>query len=106
VDASRLIFAPPAGENHITAALGISNLIYLDIDSIPCLVKPSDEAFNHGESPINQHKSNMVWLNSEDVMLIKGKNGFEISPLWGSHVYGELGRTLVKLPAGFGSVLG
>ena len=95
----------PAGENHITAASGISNLIYLEIDRGPYLVKPSDEAFNNGESPINLHKSNMVWLNSEDVMSIKGKNGSEISPLWGSNVYGELGGTLIKLPTGFSGVL-
>ena len=38
----------PAGENHITAANGEANLIYLEIDSGPYLVKPADQAFDDG----------------------------------------------------------
>ena len=43
----------PAGENHITAASGKENLIYLEIESGPYLVLPSDQAFDNGERPIN-----------------------------------------------------
>ncbi|NHI02228.1 DUF4437 domain-containing protein [Oceanimonas sp. MB9] len=90
----------PAGENHITAANGEENLIYLEIDSGPYLVQPSDEHFENGEKPINLHASNMVWLNQSDMKLIKGEDA-EVTALWGSNQAGELGGTLVKLPAGY-----
>lgn len=41
----------PAGEDHTTAADGETNLIYLEIDSGPYLVKPSAEQFDNGERP-------------------------------------------------------
>ena len=56
----------PAGHNHITAANGETNLIYLEIDTGPYLVKPSLEQFENGEHPINVHASNMVWLNQDE----------------------------------------
>ncbi|WP_111980388.1 DUF4437 domain-containing protein [Algibacillus agarilyticus] len=95
----------PAGEDHITAASGQANLIYLEIDSGPYLVKPSKASFNNGEKPINVHTSNMVWLKGDDVAFVKPNSGVEVSPLWGSTIAGELGGTLVKLPADFSGEL-
>ena len=82
----------PAGEEHITAANGDSNLIYLEIDSGPYLVKPSKAAFDNGEAPINVHANNLVWQPVGDA---------QRTYLWGSAVAGELGGSLIKLPADF-----
>ncbi|WP_143871396.1 DUF4437 domain-containing protein [Catenovulum sediminis] len=71
----------PAGENHITAANDRSNMIYLEIDSGPYLVKPSDQHFDNGERPVNIHTSNLIWLKSQDSSLIDGDN-IQISYLW------------------------
>lgn len=95
----------PAGENHITAANGDANLIYLEIDTGPYLVKPSDKSFNNGENPVNLHRSNLVWLNANDLAAIEEDSGVEISPLWGSTTLGELGGALLKIPAGFSGKL-
>lgn len=95
----------PAGENHITAASGQENLIYLEIDSGPYLVKPSTDSFDNGENPVNLHRSNMVWLKAKDVTFVKEKSGVEVSPLWGSLAHGKLGGTFIKLPAGFNGIL-
>jgi len=90
----------PAGANHITAADGAKNLIYLEIDSGPYLVKPSYERFDNGEKPINLHESNLVWLNQNDLKSVDA-NDAELTTLWGSTKHGELGGSLVKLQAGF-----
>ena len=74
----------PAGENHITAASGESNLIFLEIDSGPYLVKPSKEQFDNGERPVNLHASNLVWLGADYLDFIKSDN-VELAPLWGSN---------------------
>ena len=99
----------PAGEDHITAASGQSNLIYLEIDSGPYLVKPSDNGFNNGESPINLHVDNIPWLQANDVSFvhsgIKTTTAVKLAPLWGSTKNGELGGILLKLPAGFSGTL-
>ena len=50
----------PAGEDYITAASGESNMIFLEIESGPYLVQPSDQAFDNGERPINVHSNNVV----------------------------------------------
>ncbi|MDY6976191.1 MAG: DUF4437 domain-containing protein [Pseudomonadota bacterium] len=88
----------PAGENHTTAANDKTNLIYLEIDEGPYLVKPSKEYFDNGERPINVHADNIVWLQKSDLVNIAA-NGVSVAYLWGetSSVYG----TLVKLPKGF-----
>ncbi len=88
----------PAGEDHTTAANDKTNLIYLEIDEGPYLVKPSKEHFDNGERPINVHADNMVWLQKSDLVNIAA-NGVSVAYLWGetSSVYG----TLVKLPKGF-----
>lgn len=90
----------PAGENHITAALGDNSLIFLEIDNGPYLVKPADEHFDNRERPVNLHASNLVWLGSDDLKYIDG-NGVEVALLWGSTKRGQLGGSLVKFPAGF-----
>ncbi len=90
----------PAGEDHITAAKGDTNLIYLEIDSGPYLVQPSDNAFDNGERPLNLHRDNMVWLDSSEIEHIKA-DGIESTFLWGSTDSGKLNGSLIKLPAGF-----
>jgi hypothetical protein len=82
----------PAGESHITAADGASNLAYIEIEDGPYLVRPADEAFDNGERPINVHASNLVWTTAGD--------GAEVSLLWQSSEDGMRGQ-LVKLPAGY-----
>ncbi|WP_153916493.1 DUF4437 domain-containing protein [Shewanella sp. TC10] len=90
----------PAGENHITSANGEANMIFLEIDSGPYLVKPSDQHFDSGEKPINLHESNLVWLDQTDVTFVDGDKA-QVTSLWGSNKAGELGGAMVKLPAGF-----
>jgi hypothetical protein len=88
----------PAGEEHITSANGEENLIYLEIDSGPYLVKPSKEAFDNGERPINIDQGNLVWLSINDSSWVNGGDA-QISYLWGD-TSGKNG-TFVKLPAEF-----
>jgi quercetin dioxygenase-like cupin family protein len=90
----------PAGENHITAADGETNMIYLEIDSGPYLVQPADGQFDNGERPLNLHDSNIVWLDKSDVHRI-AVDGAKSTFLWGSVAQGELGGSMVKLPSGF-----
>lgn len=97
----------PAGEAHITAASGEENLAYIEIQEGPYLVKPTDEAFDNGERPVNVDTSNLVWLNASDIkwVLQDGNSNDEKEPkiafLWGSHKKGELNGSLIKLPKGF-----
>lgn len=91
----------PAGEAHITAADGEDNLAFLDIQEGPYLVKPTSEAFDNGERPINVDKSNMVWLNANDIQWVSDKSNVETAFLWGSHEENQLRATLLRLPAGF-----
>jgi mannose-6-phosphate isomerase-like protein (cupin superfamily) len=88
----------PAGENHTTAANGTTNLIYLEIDSGPYLVKPTNKQFDNGERPLNLHKDNLVWLNKSDINNINA-NAVQTTFLWGNTdaSYGSM----IKLPAGF-----
>ncbi len=73
----------PAGQNHITAANGESNMIYLEIDSGPYLVKPSKQKFDNGEYPVNLHSSNLVWLTQDQTSMLMGRN-LAMSLLWKS----------------------
>ncbi|WP_292945497.1 DUF4437 domain-containing protein [Olleya sp. UBA1516] len=91
----------PAGEAHITAADGQENMAFLDIQEGPYLVKPTSEAFDNGERPINVDKSNMVWLNANDIEWVAAKSNVETAFLWGSHENNQLRATLLRLPAGF-----
>lgn len=71
----------PAGMDHITAANGEHNLIYLEIDSGPYLVKPSTQSFDNGERALNQHRDNIVWLDKNRQAGIK-VSGVSIAYLW------------------------
>ncbi|WP_400073290.1 DUF4437 domain-containing protein [Zobellia russellii] len=91
----------PAGEAHITAADGEENMAFLDIQEGPYLVKPIAEAFDNGERPVNVDKTNLVWLNANDIQWVSEKSNVETAFLWGSHKENQLRATLLKLPAGF-----
>lgn len=97
----------PAGESHITAAKGTSNLAYIEIQDGPYLVKPADEAFDNGERPINVDPSNFVWLDASDIDWLNLPDSAETGStpqmafLWGNPQPGELSGTLLKLPAGY-----
>ncbi|KAA8597656.1 hypothetical protein F0Z19_3811 [Vibrio cyclitrophicus] len=92
----------PAGEDHTTAANGENNLIYLEIDSGPYLVKPSDDKFDNGERSLNLHKNNIVWMNSSDLRDVNVK-GVESTYVWGSNA--DMGGSMIKLPSGFDGVI-
>lgn len=94
----------PAGENHITAANAKNNLIYLEIDGGPYLVKPASEHFDSGEKPINIHSSNLVWLNADNLVNLKASN-IELATLWGNLKAGKPGGVLIKFPADFSGTL-
>lgn len=91
----------PAGEAHITAADGEENMAFLDIQEGPYLVKPTSEAFDNGERPENVDKTNLVWLNANDIQWVSEKSNIKTAFLWGSHEKNQLRATLLKLPAGF-----
>ncbi len=90
----------PKGEAHITAAMGSTNVAYIEIEEGPYLVHPPDMAFDSGERPVNFDASNIVWLDSPG-----STGGPEISFLWGGTRDGQLNGTLVRLPAGFAGAL-
>ncbi len=75
----------PAGEAHITAADAEDNMAFLDIQEGPYLVKPTSEAFDNGEKPVNVDKTNLVWLNANDIEWVSEKSNVETAFLWGSH---------------------
>ncbi|MBE1299068.1 MAG: DUF4437 domain-containing protein [Alteromonadaceae bacterium] len=92
----------PAGGDHITAAKGTNNMIYLEIDSGPYLVKPSSEQFDNGETPINLHYDNLVWLTNEQSNVVNTK-GIEIAYLWEKPSQSKTNKTsgtLLKLDKG------
>ncbi|TVZ14306.1 DUF4437 domain-containing protein [Maribacter sp. MAR_2009_72] len=91
----------PAGEAHITAADGEENMAFLDIQEGPYLVKPTSEAFDNGERPVNVDKTNLVWLNANDIQWVAEKSNVQTAFLWGSHQKNQLRAALLKLPAGF-----
>lgn len=88
----------PAGEDHITAANAQSNMIYLEIDSGPYLVKPSTEKFDNGERPVNIHSDNIVWLSEDESTLINGE-AIKLANLWQNKTNLTRGM-LVKLDKG------
>ncbi|MEM8940087.1 MAG: DUF4437 domain-containing protein [Bacteroidota bacterium] len=96
----------PVGEPHITSAWGPENIVYVEIDKGPYLVKPVEEAFDSGEQPINLVPSNMVWMDGSDITWIdpsisSGPMNPSIAFLWGNPNDGGLTGALVKLPVGF-----
>ena len=108
-DAAKMWLSPmsfwtqPAGEDHITAAEGAYNLAYIEIDTGPYLVQPSDEASDNGERAINVEAGNLVWLDGNDLEFIPAGDGadrIETAYLWSNEETGERG-SLVRLPHGF-----
>ena len=91
----------PAGEVHITAALGEDNLAYIEIQKGPYLVKPTTDAFDSEERPLNLDTSNLVWLNPEDISWVSSNSNVETAFLWGTLEDGQLRASLLKLPANF-----
>jgi len=67
----------PAGEPHITAAKGQTNIIFLEIDQGPYLVKPVDQEFQNGEYPLNIHASNIIWKKDKNK-----QSHIETTDLW------------------------
>ena len=88
----------PVGESHITSAKGEENIALVEIDNGPYLVKPTSEAFDNGERPINIEASNIIWLNHEKTSWIDSNNKGEISFLIENK---ELKSLFIKLPKGF-----
>ncbi|MBF7073543.1 DUF4437 domain-containing protein [Glaciecola sp. MH2013] len=88
----------PAGQNHITAANSETNLIYLEIDSGPYLVKPSSEKFDNGEHPINLHIDNLVWMEHKQLGFIDAE-GVRTAFVWGEP--SKLSGSMLKIPSGF-----
>lgn len=82
-------------------------MAYIEIDGGPYLVRPTDQAFDNGERPVNVDPSNMVWLNVSDIAWAGesdsrgSSNGPQMAFLWGAQQNDQLNGTLVKLPAGF-----
>ncbi|EDY80755.1 hypothetical protein VDG1235_372 [Verrucomicrobiia bacterium DG1235] len=100
----------PKGEVHITAAEGSNSLAYIEIEEGPYLVRPSEQAFDSGERPVNVDPSNIVWLTPSDLTWISQgehirENAPAIAYLWGSTGTGELNGTFLKLPADFTGTL-
>lgn len=96
----------PAGEVHITAA-SVESIGYVEIASGPYLVKPSDEAFDNGERPVNMDATNVVWLDASDTDWIEGavSTNSAVNPkltfLWGQPGGSRPVGTMLKLPSGF-----
>lgn len=88
----------PAGEDHTTAANSDTNLIYLEIDSGPYLVKPSSQKFDNGERPLNLHRDNIVWLSKSD-LVNSNLEGVKATYLWGET--DGVNGSMIKLPSGF-----
>lgn len=95
---STSFWTQPAGAEHITAANSQSNMIYLEIDRGPYLVKPSSEVSESGESALNLHASNLVWLNSDQLAHIQVP-GVSVAYLWQQSADSPQQGYLVKLPA-------
>ncbi|HAA13725.1 MAG TPA: hypothetical protein DCE41_19335 [Cytophagales bacterium] len=91
----------PIGEAHITSARGTENIAYVEIDRGPYLVKPTEEAFDNGERPINVDASNVVWLDHSRTSWVSAESGAELSFLWDSKKEDGLKGVFVKLPVGF-----
>ncbi len=87
----------PAGETHITAVGPGGGLAFLEIESGPYLVRPSEEAFDNGERPINTEARNIVWLTAADTTWITGSAGSEIAFLWGEPRDGVRNGSFVRV---------
>lgn len=45
-------------------------MTYVEIDNVPYLVKPIEEAFDIGEKPVNIDRNNIIWLNASKAKTI------------------------------------
>lgn len=90
----------PAGETHITALGPGGGLAFLEIESGPYLVRPSEEAFDNGERPINNEARNIIWLTAADTTWITGDAGTEMAFLWGDHTEGSRNGSFVRVQPG------
>lgn len=93
----------PKGEAHITAAKGRKNVAYIEIAEGPYLVKPTDEAFQTDERPLNVDASNIIWENLTQTAHFSQTNaqtptGLELTHLWSD---GATHGHMIKLPRGF-----
>ena len=88
----------PLGESHITSAKGGENIALVEIDHGPYLVKPTSEAFDSGERPINIEASNIVWLNHAQTSWVDSNSKGEISFLLDNN---DLKSLFVKLPKAY-----
>ena len=89
----------PKGEVHITAARGDINVALVEIDKGPYLVRPTEEAFDSGERPVNVDPSNIVWLDPPGMPA--NTDGPKLAYLWGNPEGDQTNGTFVKLPSGF-----
>lgn len=97
----------PAGDVHITSAKGERNLVYVEIEKGPYLVRPPEEAFDTGEAPVRSIASGLAWRNASDLVgsdslaiSISGEEP-QVALLWRGPKDGQQSGSLVKLPAGF-----
>ena len=97
----------PAGDVHITSARGSNVIAYIEIESGPYLVKPTEQAFDNGESSINVDEPNLVWLSTSAIVWTNqpGNTSSSRDPklafLWGSPKKDQPNGSLLKLPAGY-----
>ncbi|TPV97099.1 MAG: DUF4437 domain-containing protein [Myxococcales bacterium FL481] len=89
----------PKGESHITAARGRATRAYIEIDQGPYLVKPTDEAFDSDERPVNLETSNVVWLDA--TAPAASTTRAEVAYVWGDPRDADPAGALLRLPAGY-----
>ena len=89
----------PAGESHITAAQGSLNMAIIEIEDGPYLVRPTEQAFDNGERPLNVHVSNLVWTKPS--ANTNAMSQVEIAYLWGDHQNKGARGLMIKIPKGF-----
>ncbi|MFI4897836.1 MAG: DUF4437 domain-containing protein [Phycisphaerales bacterium JB059] len=96
----------PAGEAHITASTGRS-MAYIEIAEGPYLVRPTEQAFDTGERPINVDRANLVWLDASAPGWIDlntdraGSGEARIATLWETDGPASARGALLELPAGY-----
>ena len=103
-------WSQPAGEPHITSAAAEGGAtIFLEILEGPYLVRPTEEAFDNHELPVNLDSSNVVWLSTDDVTWIDqpaAKDNTaapQLAYLWGETSANN--ATFLKIPAGTSGTL-